>query len=116
MLFVTPNLADTKQPLLLVVQGEEFSFDASVTASYREMTQRVARDPVGQAIVFELMIRLFFVHVLGVREELVGWRRGEVRRAARKWCSDGLAADFSAPWPLGPVAAAFGPVEAQGRG
>ena len=26
LVFVTPNLADTKQPLLLVVQGEEFRF------------------------------------------------------------------------------------------
>ena len=32
------------------------------------------------------------------------------------WCSDGLAADFSAPCPLGPAAAALGPVEAQVRG
>ena len=28
--FVTPNLADTKQPLLLIVQGEEFRFDRDV--------------------------------------------------------------------------------------
>ena len=60
LIFVTPNIADTKQPLLLIVQGEEFILGADVTASYREMTQRVARDPVGQAIVFELLIRLFF--------------------------------------------------------
>ncbi len=26
LVFLTPNLADTKQPLLLVVQGEEFYF------------------------------------------------------------------------------------------
>ena len=35
---------------------------------------------------------------------------------AKQWASHGLAADFRAPWSFGPVAAAFGPVEAQGRG
>ena len=74
--FVTPNLADNKQRLLLIVQGEAFDFDREVEVSYREMTQRLARDPVGQAVVFELMIRLFFIHVLGIRPELVGWERG----------------------------------------
>ena len=56
------------------MQGEEFAFEADVQVSYREMTQRVARDRVGQAIVFELLIRLFFVFVLGIRDELAGWR------------------------------------------
>ena len=60
MVFTTPNLADTKQPLLLIVQGEEFVLDQDLQVPYREMVQRVAADPVGQAIVFELMIRLFF--------------------------------------------------------
>ena len=32
------------------------------------------------------------------------------------WGGDGVAADFRAPWLFGPIAAAFGPVEAQGRG
>ena len=38
LIFTTPNLADTKQPLLLVVQGEEFSFESDVEASFCEMT------------------------------------------------------------------------------
>ena len=59
LVFVTPNLADTKQPLLLVVQGEEFRFDGDVTESYRDMVARLARDPVGQTFVFELMVRFF---------------------------------------------------------
>ena len=66
--------------------------------------------------MFELLIRLFFVFVLGLRNELVGWRRGEARRMARSWASDGVAADFATPWAMGPVAVSFGPVEAQGRG
>ena len=46
--------------MLLIVQGEEFAFDTDVVASYREMVTRLASDPVGQTLVFELMIRLFF--------------------------------------------------------
>ncbi|CAK0792583.1 unnamed protein product, partial [Prorocentrum cordatum] len=119
--FVTPNLADTKQPLILIVQGEEYTFDNDLTeaeqVTFSEMSQRIAVDPVGQAVVFELMMRLFFVHVLGLRPETVGWRRGEVRKASEHWISDGVAADLmGVPTVFGPLAAAFGPVEAQGRG
>ena len=60
LIFSTPNLADTKQPLLLEVQGERVQLDQDVENSYREMTERLAADPVGQAIVFEIMISLFF--------------------------------------------------------
>ena len=56
--FVTPNLADTKQPLLLLVQGVEIQFDADTSTAYRETVQRVAADPLGHAIVFELMTAL----------------------------------------------------------
>ena len=115
--FITPNLADTKQHLILIVQGEAYRFEPDVDVSYREMAQRVASDPVGQAIVFELMIRLFFVHILGLRPETVGWQRGEVRMASEQWVSDGIAADLmGVPTICGPVAAAFGAMEAQGRG
>ena len=70
---MTPNLADTRQPLLLVVQNHEFRFEDDLQ-SYREMSERLAKDPVGQAIVFEIMITLFFRHVLGVRPECVSFR------------------------------------------
>ena len=116
LVFNTPNLADNKQPLLLIVQGVPVDLDADIANSYREMTERLAGDPVGQAIVFELMISLFFSCVLGVRSEQVGWRRGDVAKATSMWTSDGVAADITRPWCFGPVAAAFGPVEAQGRG
>ena len=74
VIFCTPNLADNKQPLLLVVQGEEIRLDESLFAEsklprYRDMMRRLARDPVGQTCVFELMMRLFFIHVLGVRPD-----------------------------------------------
>ena len=119
LVFLTPNLADTKQPLLLVVQGEEFRFgddEADFSHPYREMVSRLARDPVGQTLVFELMTRLFFVHVLGIRPDVVGWRRGKARTATGARYFDGAAADFYEDSIVGCVAAAFGAVEAQGRG
>ena len=119
LVFLTPNLADTKQPLLLVVQGEEFYFgerEADLNRSYKEMVERLARDPVGQTIVFELMIRLFFIHVLGLRRDTVGWRRGAARTGQGPRFFDGYAADFLEESTVGPVAAAFGPIEAEGRG
>ena len=33
------------------------------------MGAKSARDPTGQTLVFELNMRLFFVHVLGVRPD-----------------------------------------------
>ena len=75
--FMTPNLADTKQPLLLLVQNTVFDFAEGIQTAYKEMAQMLARDPVGQALIFELMIHLFFIHVLGIREELgLETRRG----------------------------------------
>ena len=53
LVFCTPNLADGKQPLLLIVQGQEISLDDSlgsenmVLPKYRDMLRRLARDPVG---------------------------------------------------------------------
>ena len=110
---------DAKQPLLLVVQGEDFSFgekDDGLNYMYREMVERLARDPVGQTLVFELMIRLFFVHVLGIRADYVGWRRGVARKSTAARFFDGCAAGFYEDSIVGPVAAVFGAIEAQGRG
>ena len=116
LVFTTPNIADNKQMLLLVVQGEEFHFDEPLGNTYREMSQRLAQDPVGQALVFELMIRLFFKYVLGLDPDTFGWRRGQAKR--RKPSTGHHAAAFSTKFfsALGRVLAAFGPIEAQGRG
>ena len=62
------------------------------------------------------MMRLFFTRVLGIRTELIGWRRGNVMKLGKMWNGNGIAADFTASWLFGPIAAAFGPIEAQGRG
>ena len=42
---------------------------APTMPSISEMLRRVARDPVGQAMVFDLMVRLFLEHVLGASSE-----------------------------------------------
>ena len=69
--FITPNLADNKQYLILCVQREVHWFLLE-DRSFREMTQRVARDPVGKAIVFELMIRLRRINREGSEQGLAG--------------------------------------------
>ena len=121
VIFCTPNLADTKQLLLLKVQGHDISLDDHHLVGvdlprYRDMMRRVARDPVGQTRVFELIMRLFFIHVLGVRPECLHNRRRASKNAPREWCSDGMAASSSAPGIVGPVLAFRGEIEAQGRG
>ena len=71
LIFVTPKLADTKNPLLLIVQGEEFRMHDECRMQFKEMAERLAADPVGQSIVFDLMIRLFFTVALGVAADAV---------------------------------------------
>ena len=80
LIFSTPNVADTKQKLLMVVQGQEVRLDddeigQDTLPKYRHMMQRLARDPHGQTVVFELMMRLFFLHVLGIRPGCLKNRR-----------------------------------------
>ena len=121
LIFCTPNLADTKQKLLMVVQGQEVNIDRDdvaqgVLPAYREMMQRLARDPHGQTIVFELMMRLFFLHVLGVRPDCLHNRRRAGATARQEWCTDGVAASSTQPGIFGPILAFRGEVEAQGRG
>ena len=103
LIFATPNLADTKQPLLLIVQGYHIRLDDSLEGDntlpkYRDMMRRVAADPVGQTVVFELMMRLFFLHVLGIRPECL-------QKSARDWVTDGVAAASCAPGIFGPILA-----------
>ncbi|CAJ1441410.1 unnamed protein product [Effrenium voratum] len=121
LIFVTPNVADAQHPLLLVVQGEALSL-GEVTADmrgvlpkYREMLHRIAQDPVAQTVQFDLLMPLFFQHVL-VRPETLQCGRGSARTFAREWCSDGAAASSTGAGMLGPVLAFRGEIEAQGRG
>ena len=122
LIFVTPNVADTQHPLLLIVQGEQIDLGAvsadtaSTLPKYRDMLRRVAQDPVGQVVQFEMLMRLFLQHVLNVRPETLDCRRNSVRAACREWCSDGVAAASSGSGMVGPVLAFRGEIEAQGRG
>ena len=54
--------------------------------------------------------------ILGVHKDAVGWIRGGTPAKAKMWRSTGVAADSFYTSALGCVAAAFGPIEAQGRG
>ena len=121
VIFCTPNLADTKQPLLLIVEGVELRLEDGLESDetlpkYRDMMQRLARDPVGQTVVFHLIMTLFFIHVLGVRPDCLRNRRRAAPGAPREWCTDGVAASSSAPGIFGPPLAFRGEIEAQGRG
>lgn len=122
LIFLTPNVADTQHPLLLVVQGEAVDLGAvsadmeSVLPKYRDMLRRLAQDPVGQTVQFELLMRLFFQHVLNVRPDTLDCRRNAPRRGAKEWCSDGAAAASTGAGMLGPILAFRGEIEAQGRG
>ena len=121
LIFTTPNLADNKQVLLLEVQGFKVHLDATKDVAedlpkYRDMMCRLARDPVGQTVVFELIMRLFFLHVLGVRPECLHNRRKSSRKHTREWCTDGVAAASTFLGIFGPILAFRGEIEAQGRG
>ena len=77
---------------------------APTMPSISEMLKRVARDPVGQAMVFDLMVRLFLEHVLGASSKPGSSEFG-----------DGVAATDHGGL-FGCVQGYFGPVETQGRG
>ena len=61
-------------------------------------------------------MRMFFIHVLGVRPECLHNRRRAARARTREWCTDGVAASSTAPGIFGPILAFRGEIEAQGRG
>ena len=122
LVFLTPNVADTQHPMLLVVQGESVDLGkvsadmATSLPKYRDMLRRLAQDPVGQVLQFELLMRLFFQHVLNVRPETLDCRRSTARTVAREWCSDGAATNSTGAGMIGPVLAFRGEIESQGRG
>ena len=111
LVFTTPNIADAKNLVMsLLYEGAPvckwrlLEEDAPDMPSAEDMLRRVAKDPVSQAEVFNLMMELFLEHVLGV--SLPGRTEG---------VSDGVAAS-GAPGVFGFVRAYLGPVETQGRG
>ena len=122
--FTTPNLADTRNGTLLILQGEGDGNDdtrialdkeAPELVEYRELRLRLVHDPVGQAILFELLITLFYLHVLGVRADCVAHPRGSYEPPEEHF-TDGVAASVTVHGAYGPLVAARGEVEASGRG
>ena len=110
LVFTTMNVADTKHPLIKLMYegGEQATWrlleeNAPDLGSMEEMLQRVAADPVSQAIFSDLMMQLFLKHFLGVD---VG--EGGV-------FGDSVAAS-GVPGIFGEVQAYFAPLESQGRG
>ena len=78
---------------------------------------RLVHDPVGQAIIFELLIRLFYLFVLGVRPDCVAQPRGpKGTRSPLEWCTDGVASSVVVQGAYGPLLAVRGEVEVGGRG
>ena len=118
-IFTTPNLADTRNVTLLLVQGVPIDLDAEAgdVPSYVEMRLRLVHDPVGQAIMFELFIKLFYLFVLGVRPDCVAQPRGPKGfRVPEEWCTDGVAASVVVFGAHGAILTVRGDVEPSGRG
>ena len=64
---------------------------------------RLVHDPVGQAIIFELYIGLFYLFVLGVRSDCLSQPRGPKGfRIPEHWCTDGVAASVTVFGAYGP--------------
>ena len=110
LVFTTMNVADTKHPLMkLMYDGKDVGTWRLLEESspdvgpMEEMLQRVAADPVSQALFSDLMMQLFLKHFLGVR-------LGEDRLFGDSVASSGV------PGLFGDVQAFFAPIESQGRG
>ena len=119
LVFCTPNLADNRNFIILLTQGEpvnlDLDADMELQISYEQLRLRVANDPVGQTIVVELLLRLFVLHILGARPECVAQPQGR-HDPPREWLSDGVAASLTSLGCLVILMAARGELEASGRG
>ena len=110
LVFTTMNVADTKHPVMkLMYDGQEvcawrvLEEDVPQLGSARDLARRVAADPVSQAIFTDLMMRLFFKHMLGVDLDALATQ------------GDGVVGS-GVPCLFGDVQAFFAPLESQGRG
>ena len=76
--FTAPDLADTRNVTLLLVQGMPIDLEEEPgdVLSYVEMRLRLVHDPAGQAIIFEVFIRLCYLFVLAVCPDCVAQPRG----------------------------------------
>ena len=120
LVFTTLNPADTRHPVMRLLHSADLPEDGGdvdgeppEVASWRlleegapdlggkeKMVERVAADPVGQALLSDLMMKLFLKHMLGVDLE----------------CRSDSVASSGRPGLFGDVKAYFAPLESQGRG
>ena len=118
--FLTPNLADTRSPIVVHLHGaggeEEYVVDLlseePAMPSRRKMLEIIAKDPVAQARFFILSMRLFCEHVLGTGP-FDAWLRHN-GYADNVVFPDGFAAS-GLGGAFGMLAALFGPIEEQAR-
>ena len=119
LIFCTPNIADNRNILILLTQGEEINLDIDadpdLKVTYEELRLRVVNDPVGQRLVVELLLRLFVLHILGASPDSVAQPEG-IAANHQKWFSDGVAASLTSLGCLCILLASRGELEASGRG
>ena len=118
VIFCTPNIADNRNFLILLTQNQSVNLDLDadpgITLSYEQLRLRVMHDPVGQAIVVELLLRLFVLHLVGVLPDAVAQPDGSVEH--KDWLNDGVPASFTSLGCMCIVQAARGELETSGRG
>ena len=94
IIFCTPNIADNRNILILLTQGEEINLDLDcdpdLKHSYEDLRIRVVNDPVGQCLIVELLLRLFVLHILGALPDAVAQPMG-IKADNKNWFSDGVA-------------------------
>ena len=110
VIFIIPNLADTRNPLMLLTyQGVDSAIDLTLSTpemlSLREMKKILADDPVGQTIFYREMMTLFFEILLGVT----------LTSSQKAIAPDGIASNPNGGI-LGRIQACCGPQEPQNRG
>ena len=118
--FLTPNVADTRSPIVVCLHGsggdEKYTVDLlaeePTMPNAREMLQMIAKDPVAQARFFIITMQLFCEHVLGVGP-VDSWLRHngplESGRFPDGFAASGLGGAF------GMLAGFHGPIEEQAR-
>ena len=130
--FLTPNVADTRNPLVVVLhqgcvrqpeggftkEGRTEKFELSLLdeapsmPSAARMLEMLAENPVAQSRFFILSMRLFLEHVLGVMSYDEQLRPNGSRNGVMH--PDGCAAGFCGG-SFGAIAQLHGPIEEQAR-
>ena len=120
-IFTTPNFPQQRHATFLLTRAEAEEPDFSLEVEHPDlgllgdMMKKQADDPVGLALADDLVFRLYQMHVFGVREDLVGLRRGRSRGYVQEAVWDNSAAATSRVGIAGPPQAGHGPLESSGR-